>query len=271
MVNVSLPFAFNNLNDFFPTDEVERWGKFVFDFHGKLLLNDNLTDSKALLISVYMCSNKNQAAEVPYSEVKDLFLGFGRQINNFKVNLHNAKKQNLIYEKEDSDSKLLYLTSTGLKSVKDIIGDTLGNRTYVIEAGKVYSGKKLLQEVIKPDIGNSLKLCDPYIGARTIDFLNIDHKCKIQILTQTIENKGNFQRELNDFKKEFPEISIEVRVYSKNMLHDRYMISDEAVWSIGSSLKDLGNKDTIINKLGEELKFALEEIFDKRWQESTPL
>lgn len=259
-----------NIEEFFPKDEVESWRKMVYQFHDKLLLDNTLTDSKALLICCYMSCFKNNSAEVSYYDVRDLFLGFGRQANNFKVNFYNAKKQGLITENENGEAKLLSLTTSGLKLVKDIIGDTLGNRTYVIEAGKVFSGKKLLQEVIKPHIGSILKLCDPYISARTLDFLNVDHKCKVQILTQVVNSKANFQRELSDFKKEYKDIDIEVRIFTKNNLHDRYMISDDTVWSIGSSLKDLGNKDTIVSKLGEELKFALEEVFEKRWQDSTP-
>ena len=259
-----------SIADFIPKDEIESWRKIIFEFHDKLMMDNSLTDSKALLVCCYMTSYKNKSAEVSYYEVKDLFLSFGRQLNNFSVNLHNAKKLGFITEKEEKESKLLSLTTSGLKTVKDVIGDTLGNRTYVIEAGKVFSGKKLLQETMKPYIGSTLRLCDPYISARTLDFLNIDHKCKVQILTQVIENKTNFQRELSDFQKEYKDIEVEVRVFSKNNLHDRYMISNDAVWSIGSSLKDLGNKDTIVSRLGDELKFALEEIFEKRWNDSAP-
>jgi hypothetical protein len=159
-----------------------------------------------------------------------------------------------------------------LETVKDLIGETVGIRTWVVEAGKVYSGKKLFQEVVRPNIGNSLKICDPYTSARTLDFLtNIGRRCKVFLLTQTIDNKGNFQRELKDFQKEFTEIDIEVKIFSKSTLHDRYMISDDAAWSIGASLKDLGNKDTIITRLGDEIKYALEEMFEKRWNESAPL
>ena len=126
--------------------------------------------------------------------------------------------------------------------------------------------------MVRSHIGSHLKLCDPYISARTLDFINnIEHKCSVKLLTQVIENKSNFERELKDFEKEYPNIEVEVRVYSKTTLHDRYMLSDDSVWSIGTSLKDLGNKDTIVSKLGDEVKFALEEMFEKRWLEASNL
>ena len=217
-----------------------------------------------------MRSNQFGRAEVNYPDVKTFFTEFGRKEENFKVNIYNAKKQDLICERIEGNFKLLSLTMKGLKTVKDLIGETVGIRTWVIEAGKVYSGKKLLQEIVLPNISSSLCICDPYVSARTLDFINgIGHKCKISLLTQTIHEKANFQRELTDFRKEFPQIEIEVRLFAKTTLHDRYMISDDSAWSIGSSLKDLGNKDTLVTRLGEEVKFALNEIFEKRWNEST--
>src|SRR3989339_2095628 len=203
-----------SLKDFFPQGEIESWQRMVFQFHDKLLLSDELTDMKALLICLYMRCNQLKVAEVKYSDVRALFLGFGRETNNFKVNLFNAKKQNLISDREENGSKLLSLTTKGLKSLKDLIGETVGIRTWVIEAGKVYSGKKLLQEIVQPNIGSSLCICDPYVSARTLDFLNsIGHKCKVSLLTQSLQDKSNFQRELKDFQKEFLEIEIEVRLF----------------------------------------------------------
>ena len=260
------------IDDYFPQEEIGGWRRLVHEFHGKLLLDNDFPDSKALLICLYMCCNKNKKAEVSYSEVKNLFLEFGRNEQNFKANLHNARKQDLVNEKLEEKAKLLYLTIKGLKAVKDLVGDTVGVRTWVIEAGKVYSGKKLFQEVVLSSVGSSLKICDPYCGARTIDLLSgIGHNCRVMILTQSIETKGSFQRELEDFQKEYSGIDIEVRVFSASTLHDRYAISDDNCWSIGSSLKDLGNKDTIVTKLGDEIRYALEEMFEERWKRSSPL
>jgi hypothetical protein len=259
----------SRLETYFPPEERESWKKYIQEFHDKLLLDNELTDSKAILICIYMSCYKSKSAEVSYAEVKTRFLEFGRDFNNFKVNFHNLKKQDSVTEKEVGESKFLSLTTKGLKIVKELVGEIEGTKTFLIEAGKVYSGKKLLQEILANNIGTSMNICDPYIGSRTLDFLTIiTKKCKVSILTQTIENKNNFERELKDFKKEFSQIDVEVRVYSKSALHDRYIITDDSVWSVGASLKDLGNKDTIISKLGDEVKDALSETFEKRWQES---
>ena len=83
-------------------------------------------------------SNKNHDAEVSYGEVKELFLEFGRKEPNFKANLYNLKKEGLVGEKRNG-AKLLYLTFDGLSSTRELIGEP---SICVIEAGKVYSGKK---------------------------------------------------------------------------------------------------------------------------------
>jgi len=195
----------------------------------------------------------------------------GRKEENFAVNLFDAKKEGLVDEREEGKVKFLSLKVKGLKAVKDTLGETIGVKTWLIESGKVYSGKKLFQEIVMSKKGSTAKICDPYCGTRTLDLIRgIKQKCKIFLLTQAIEQKETFRRELKDFAKEFQHLEIEVRVFNGKTLHDRYIISDGNCWSIGSSLKDLGNKDTTITKLEDEVRYAVEEMFDKRWQEAKP-
>jgi len=260
------------LDDYFPKEEVENAGYLIHEFHGRLLLDDKPSDKTALLLSLYMCSNENKKSEIEYSRVRNLFVALGRKEDNFAVNLHNAKKEGLVDEKEEGKMKLLRLKVEGLKAVKGVLGESIGVKTWLIESGKVYSGKKLFQEIVISKIGSTAKICDPYCGTRVLDLLSgIKQKCKVSLLTQVIEQKETFKRELGDFAKEFPDVEIEVRVFDRRKLHDRYMISDDNCWSIGSSLKDLGNKDTTLTKLEDEVRYALEEMFEKRWQEAVPL
>lgn len=260
-----------SLDDYFPKEEVEYAKYIIHEFYGKLLLEDKPSDKTALLLSLYMCSNKNKQSEITYEEVRKLFVAMGRKEDNFAVNLFNAKKEGLVDEREEGKVKLLSLKVKGLKAVKDMLGETIGVKTWLIESGKVYSGKKVCQEIVMSKIGSTAKICDPYCGTRTLDLIRgIKQKCKIFLLTQVIEEKETFRRELKDFAKEFLQLEIEVRVFDGKTLHDRYIISDGNCWSIGSSLKDLGNKDTTITKLDDEVRYAIEEMFDKRWQEAKP-
>jgi len=260
-----------NLNDFFPIEEVEDAKYIIHEFHGKLLLDDKPSDKIALLLSLYMCSNKNNLSEIIYDEVKNLFVTMGRKEDNFKVNLFYAKKDGLIDVREEGKVRLLSLKVKGLKVIKETLGQIIGVKTWLIESCKVYSGKKLFHETVISNIGSVAKICDPYCGTRILDLISgIKQNCSIFLLTQVIEQKESFKRELNDFANEFKHLIIEVRIFNNRKLHDRYIISEHNCWSIGSSLKDIGNKDTTITKLEDEVKYALEEIFDKKWQEATP-
>ncbi|MGA3191145.1 MAG: hypothetical protein ABSD73_01370 [Candidatus Bathyarchaeia archaeon] len=260
-----------NLNDYFPKDEVEDAKYIIHEFHDKLLLDDKPSDKTALLLSLYMCSNKNKQSEITYGEVRKLFVTLGRKEDNFAVNLFNAKREELVDERQEGRAKLLSLKVKGLKEVKDTLGETIGVKTWLIESGKVYSGKKLFQEIVMSKIGSAAKICDPYCGTRILELISgIEHKCAIFLLTQAIEQKESFKRELIDFSKEFQHLKIEVRIFNGKTLHDRYIISDGNCWSVGSSLKDFGNKDTTLTKLEDEVRYAVEEMFDKRWQEATP-
>ncbi len=49
--------------------------------------------------------------------------------------------------------------------------------------------------------------------------------------------------------KEETNINVEVKLNRK--IHDRYLISGGRCWSIGTSIKDLGNKDTVIKEISE--------------------
>ncbi len=91
---------------------------------------------------------------------------------------------------------------------------------------------------------------------------------------ETSKVAGDISRELKfeneDFKKEFPNIKIEIRVLEDRKLHDRYIITETDYWSIGSSIKDIGKKDVLITKLPNEIKHALVEVFNRRWQRAKP-
>jgi hypothetical protein len=59
----------------------------------------------------------------------------------------------------------------------------------------------------------------------------------------------------------------EIKINKK--IHDRFIICGDMCWSIGSSIKDLGNKDTIVREINE-VAFSLRHLFLQRWDEGEP-
>jgi len=41
----------------------------IHEFYDRLLLDDKISDKNAVLLSLYMCSNKNKKSEIEYGEV----------------------------------------------------------------------------------------------------------------------------------------------------------------------------------------------------------
>lgn len=262
-----------NLEEYFPDKEVVHWKKLFSDFHGVQLIDSSLSDAEVLLISVYMQCNKRKTPAVNTSYIRNTFTDIGRKEDNFSPNLANLKRKDYLRQKTENDYNNITFTVEGLKKVKELLEKLQTDiHSTVIESGKVFSAKRILEERIISNIKNYLKICDPYCGVRILDILSeINIPCKISILTQNIEKEMEFIRELNDFRKEMKNIDIEIRRFSGNKLHDRYMITDTFCWSIGSSLKDLGNKDTIITRLDDSVRQAIDEIFELRWKTATLL
>jgi len=97
----------------------------------------------------------------------------------------------------------------------------------------------------------------------------------LQFLTgKTNESRTTFSREVKDFQKEVP--SLEVRLFSAHHdLHDRYIISDNALVVVGHGIKDMGNKESFLilfkGDSTPDLRKTLLEKFDSRWKGAAPL
>ena len=122
-----------------------------------------------------------------------------------------------------------------------------------------------------------LSIVDPYYGNGTFWALEkFGKKRKIHFLSSKLgdeeqRNLTKFDNNLKRFKKEFK--NIEMRKYEKFYeLHDRYIISKNALVVIGYGIKDLANKESFIVFLPEKLvrNFlpGLKRNFEQRWRKS---
>jgi len=233
-------------------------------YHDKYLVDDSLSDLDVLLLCMYLIEFRNKKAGSNYEELKNLFVYLGRKENYFRVILHLAKKQNLIIS--NKQEKNIYFLVKGLKRIEKVIGQAGKLPVHIIKSGQKFSAIKLFEEFLLSEINNTeILLCDPHISASTLHpFSILKGKVKnIKILTANIYDSIKF----NDYKKKFEkEINVVVEVKQNKKLHDRFMITGDNCWSIGSSLKDLGNKDTMIIELKDVSK-SLREFFLQRWAE----
>ena len=118
--------------------------------------------------------------------------------------------------------------------------------------GQPFKADLAYQKIFK-QAKTKIYIIDDYIGIKTLEHLR-NIKVKITIFTDN-KNKHLTHKELIDFKKEYPLASLSF-IKTNNIVHDRFVIIDyntknERVYHLGSSIKDSGNKITMINEFND--------------------
>jgi hypothetical protein len=173
--------------------------------------------------------------------------------------------------------KLVHKNKVGYKIMRlgtQILAEVLTEHCVIyIESNKPFSAKNIALKDIFSKLGNNIFICDPYIDTNILDiiFKQINKKQSVKILTQNIFDKpaGIFNRQLMDLRKEG--FFVEIGVYSNSDLHDRYIMDDKIFWLSGNSLNHLGNKESFIVCLGEDIKQSMRATFDNRWKAASKI
>jgi len=117
----------------------------------------------------------------------------------------------------------------------------------IIPAGKEYSGRKALKDIIK-DTQHKVQIIDPYFkGDEAFSLLLVlPNSIHIEILTSTKSNNPSLAIDLEKFKTEW---GGQISIKTNDGLHGRnIIIDDKDVFVIDHSLKDAGKALTSIHK-----------------------
>lgn len=170
-------------------------------------------------------------------------------------------------------------TITALKSIvnkplisnKDIRTRYVAQETMVLP-GKPFTGSMRIKEILQ-GIQGYAKIIDPYVDGVTLEFLlGIPKGLPVKLLTAHTGGKDKerrFQRACRRLKVERPQF--EVRKCQPKLIHDRFILTRTQGWSIGSSLKDIGKKLSVITEMSTQTKHEVEDTFDKIWIKSINL
>lgn len=148
---------------------------------------------------------------------------------------------------------------------------------FSFDEGTQYSSKRTASEIVS-SLRGELKICDPYCGPGTLDLLAEAKPRKGKLLTRSAnlsasKKRGEFARQCRDFAREYPQV--EVRDYPHPHLHDRYIISHDALVLFGCSLKDLGHKESFAVRLAkdqfEDMFTSVLTTFSRRWNQASPI
>jgi len=152
----------------------------------------------------------------------------------------------------------------------DRVAAAPGSTVVLIEPEKAFSKIREIEDTLA-GLRGVLSICDPYVDGRTLDFLA---KCQsasgIRLLTVTVTKPGPFGRDLGAFNNEHGGV-LEVRVASQKDLHDRYIVHDDGLLLLGTSLNGLGRKQSFVVALGLDLRADVLAAFNSRWQVATPI
>jgi hypothetical protein len=243
----------------------EEVGGVIQSHYNRYLVNPSLSDLDVLLLSTYMVEFSQKGAGAEYDDVKSMFVTLSRREDNFRKVMHIARPRYL-----DSEGTKLYFRAEGLELLRKKLGQVGKSPVYVIKSGQQFTGIKLLEQFLTNEIkGDELLVCDPYVSHVTLfPFTAISGRVKImKILTSNITEPEKF---VNYAAKMTREMGIQVQTKISKKIHDRYLISNETCWAIGTSIKDVGNKDTTIRDISDVLTSMLD-LFQERWAESEAL
>lgn len=148
-----------------------------------------------------------------------------------------------------------------------------------ISPAKPRTAKKTLEGLIKSLPKDTLMICDPYYGLKTLEVLELfaKHHKEIKFLTAKVgggEKAATLNSAISDFKKEYSK-KVEIKLISANDLHDRYIIAKDRFFIIGHGIKDLGNKESLIvaveDRYGNDIRKTLATAFNQRWTSANSL
>ena len=141
----------------------------------------------------------------------------------------NNKVNNLIENTSNINNRLLSLESTD-----NILSNMLFYENNIFEAYSYI--KKLLLSAKKEII-----IIDGYIDITVLDMLN---EINIPIIIYTLPSASISKQDINKFQ-----INHNLIVNRNNIIHDRFLIIDDNIYSIGSSIKDVGKKRFVMTKI----------------------
>lgn len=193
-------------------------------------------------------------------------------VDHFKIPANAKSVYDVLKISKDihRDSKGYKLMKSGLDKLPSQENE---EKSIVIEANRPFLAKSISLRDTFIVMKGPVLICDPYLDSSTLSFLyrNFSKETRINFLTQTIKDipTGSILSQIEELKKEG--YTIDIRVYSKSELHDRYVINSDNLWLSGNSFNGLGNKESFLTKAGLDIKESVMTTFNHRWKASKPL
>lgn len=153
-----------------------------------------------------------------------------------------------------------------MKPGVDAIGSPSEAVTF-IDPDQALSHIRKVEDIFRSQAG-VLRVCDPYVDGRTLDYLaEATNVAEIRLLTANISKPGPLRRDMKAFDQQH-RIPLEVRQASAGLLHDRYVIDDGGMLIFGTSLNSFSRKQSFVIRTGLDVRGSVLRAFDTRWNSS---
>lgn len=137
----------------------------------------------------------------------------------------------------------------------------------VLAPGSPFTGIIELAKVLG-SVSEYVKICDPWVDIETLEaLLSVPKGIPIYLLTDESGKSRRFQNACSAFQVE--RSLFEVRLVPG--LHDRFILTKNRGWLLGSSIKDFGKKFSAFTPLLNKDAMETESIYDDLWRKAQPL
>ena len=213
---------------------------YVYSEQGIAMLTSCLHSKRAVEASIYIMNAfvymrhyiiKHNSLSKPYDNLYELTLDNTSRIKQIENTM---------------------ITRNDLSDIMSLFDSGVNNEEILILDGQPFKADIVFQDILAKANKNII-IIDDYINIKTLQHLRfINRKIPITIISNN-KNKTLTLAEYNDFIKQFPHISI-IFLKSNNKIHDRFIVlnykyKNQLLFHLGSSIKDGGNKLTVINRL----------------------
>lgn len=137
----------------------------------------------------------------------------------------------------------------------------------LIRAGETFKANRVLRDILR-QARNELLVLDPYIGPQVFDLIeDVNPNVRSRLITSDKGPSATITT-YRAYKRQYPSVELRVMVYAS--IHDRFILWDGAMGiHLGHSLKDLGQKDTQLNRIESPIENF--KLFEQRWSEANTI
>lgn len=159
----------------------------------------------------------------------------------------------------------LVLTALGLALLRADTDQSAASEVTVLDGEDPLAWGALVGTIA--EIGECL-IVDPYLKAE--QFLDI---AKFTGTTRVILRRPAKERELVSWRihQALPDVSVDIRIVDPQLIHDRYIVGENAVYGLGCSLSGVGRKPTTLVPMTGPVADHIRSIVEGWWEVAEPV